>query len=153
MGINPLMSMLRSMEDPLPQVELLYAVRKPLVVEGGFCEEHGLPTSGVLFLENLLSFASIDSHWLSMKLYLTGNGRSGGNQDILEKVAKQPNVEVYDGRRWKHKELEAALGEQHERDQTVAYVCGPPKMTDEVVEVLRGASGMKEDWVFCEKWW
>jgi hypothetical protein len=38
--------------------------------------------------------------------------------------------------------------------ETVAYICGPPQMTDEIVELLKGILG--EDGakrVFFEKWW
>lgn len=36
-------------------------------------------------------------------------------------------------------------------DETVCYLCGPPKMTDEMVGGLRELLG--EDRVFFEKWW
>lgn len=39
----------------------------------------------------------------------------------------------------------------HPKD-TVCYLCGPPKMTDEFVEVLRALLGEKERVIF-EKWW
>lgn len=39
-------------------------------------------------------------------------------------------------------------------DQTVAYVCGPPRMTDDIVESLKGVLGEDGDQrVFFEKWW
>jgi len=39
-------------------------------------------------------------------------------------------------------------------DQTVAYVCGPPRMTDEMVQSLKGVLGEDGDQrVFFEKWW
>lgn len=36
---------------------------------------------------------------------------------------------------------------------TICYVCGPPKMTDELVDVARGLMGSEKDSVFFEKWW
>ncbi|KAK4694762.1 hypothetical protein P7C71_g2871, partial [Lecanoromycetidae sp. Uapishka_2] len=56
-------------------------------------------------------------------------------------------------RRFKERDLELALGPVDERKGTVAYVCGPPAMTDWAVGVLRGAEGMAEKRVLCEKWW
>lgn len=38
--------------------------------------------------------------------------------------------------------------------ETVAYICGPPQMTDEMVEFLKGILGEDGDKrVFFEKWW
>lgn len=52
-----------------------------------------------------------------------------------------------------HQQLESNLGPTSGRkDSVVAYVCGPPAMTDEFVNVLQTQEGMKNR-VFCEKWW
>ena len=152
-GINPLMSMLLSMEQHSPPAILLYAVRKPPPQEGGFPDENGVPRSGVLFLERLITLAASYPKRISIHLYLTGDGQLGGSREALDDAVRKGNVKVFEGRRWRHDELEEALGEERERENTVAYVCGPPQMTDEDVEVLRVAPGMKGDWVFCEKWW
>lgn len=40
-----------------------------------------------------------------------------------------------------------------DREGTVCYVCGPQKMTDEVVEILGRQEGMEKGRVLCEKWW
>lgn len=46
-----------------------------------------------------------------------------------------------------------ALGPRVDRKNTVAYICGPPKMTDVFVERLSTAEGMDPKRVLCEKWW
>lgn len=56
-------------------------------------------------------------------------------------------------RRFQEKDLETALGPVAERESVVAYVCGPPPMTDWAVDVLGKAEGMDERRVLCEKWW
>ena len=56
-------------------------------------------------------------------------------------------------RRFEERDLETALGPEPERKSTVAYVCGPPPMTDWAVDVLRSSEGMEEKRVLCEKWW
>ena len=56
-------------------------------------------------------------------------------------------------RRFEEKDLEIALGPVAERGSIVAYVCGPPKMTDWAVDVLKRSEGMKQERVLCEKWW
>lgn len=37
--------------------------------------------------------------------------------------------------------------------RTVTYVCGPPAMTDQFVDGLRGVDGVHPGDVCCEKWW
>ncbi|KAK4996861.1 hypothetical protein LTR66_003614 [Elasticomyces elasticus] len=49
-------------------------------------------------------------------------------------------------------DLLEAVGEVAGRAGTLAYVCGPPRMTDQVVEFLQGQEGMRGR-VLCEKWW
>ncbi len=71
------------------------------------------------------------------------------NEDILF-VGEHQNVEY---RRFEQKDLETALGPETERESIVAYVCGPPPMTDWAVDVLRMSQGMDEKRVLCEKWW
>ena len=56
-------------------------------------------------------------------------------------------------RRFDAKDLQAALGPREEREKVVAYVCGPPFMSDWAVDVLKGSIGMDEKRVLCEKWW
>ena len=59
-------------------------------------------------------------------------------------------------RRFEEKDLEAALGPVAavaEREGIVAYVCGPPPMTDWAVDVLKRSQGMDPKRVLCEKWW
>lgn len=65
-------------------------------------------------------------------------------------VGEHHNVEY---RRFTGEDLQTALGPIAEREKVVAYVCGPPRMTDWAVDVLRSSTGMDEKRVLCEKWW
>ena len=56
-------------------------------------------------------------------------------------------------RRFDERDLETALGPVTERGGVVAYVCGPPPMTDWAVGVLQRSQGMDANRVLCEKWW
>ena len=152
-GINPLMAMLRSLKEGCPRIKLLYSVRKPPPVKEGSLGESGVLRSGILFFEDLITLALRMPKHLSMDLYLTGDQELAGDREQLNRAMREGNVKVFEGRRWTHEELEEALGKQIERQNTLAYVCGPPQMTDEVVMVLKRAPGMKEDQVLCEKWW
>ena len=64
----------------------------------------------------------------------------------------KPHEKVFLGR-FAKEDLLRTLGPVSERSSTVAYVCGPPAMTDSAVATLRGAEGMDEKRVLCEKWW
>ena len=78
-----------------------------------------------------------------------------------QNIPKPSNGVTRHNRRLAHEDVLKALspdGEQREPGQrvedTVAYVCGPPKMTDELVELLQKVPGMEgEGRVLCEKWW
>ena len=68
----------------------------------------------------------------------------------LQYVGEHQTIEF---RRFEEKDLEIALGPVAERGSIVAYVCGPPKMTDWAVDVLKRSEGMNQEKVLCEKWW
>jgi Na+-transporting NADH:ubiquinone oxidoreductase subunit NqrF len=40
-----------------------------------------------------------------------------------------------------------------QRPFSVFYVCGPPDMTDSIVQQLKDTDGVVPEQVFCEKWW
>ena len=56
-------------------------------------------------------------------------------------------------RRFLPSDLIGCLPPEERRHNTVAYVCGPPAMTDEVVAFLNSQQGMSKERVLCEKWW
>ena len=68
----------------------------------------------------------------------------------MQLIGEHQSIEY---RRFKHEDLQKALGPVAEREKVVAYVCGPPPMTDWAVDVLRKSEGMEEKRVLCEKWW
>jgi len=49
--------------------------------------------------------------------------------------------------------LMSVVGQQHERAASVFYVCGPPDMTDGIVQQLGETDGVGSERVLCEKWW
>ena len=146
-GVNPVMSMLSAMDGRGPGrvggvvgcVRVLYTVRKG-------AEE-------VLFYERIRAIAEMyaGSKDVDFKFVLheTGGGEGGVRADGR---VEGKSVE-HKGRRIEHRDLMECLGPEEGRRNTVAYVCGPPKMTDEFVEVFGKATGMEEKRVLCEKWW
>lgn len=133
----------------LPSVHLLYSSR--------------LPSSGdqasILFLPRLHSiFKSSTATGWKLQLYLTTpNTPVASEAPAYVSSSERPEQQIANQelhhRRMKHKDALNALGSVGERGGTMAYVCGPRDMTDEMVELLRGAEGMAEDRVRCEKWW
>lgn len=126
-----------------------------------------LPSSGdlqsILFLDRLHDIFSkvhaeqTESSRGSKKLSLHITGAIPGNQRrTYEKAVQEYGFDDWTRvheRRFTHQELISSLGPEENRGGTVAYVCGPPSMTDEVIDALRGAEGMSDERVLCEKWW
>lgn len=58
---------------------------------------------------------------------------------------------------WTHRideiALLSAVGNRDEARSSVFYVCGPPDMTDSIVQFLQAQGHVEPDRVFCEKWW
>ena len=92
-----------------------------------------------------------------MQLYLTNQKSSPTsevpNVSFPELLQQQSSNQEVHHRRMRHEDALDALGPVAERGGTVAYVCGPRHMTDEMVDVLNGAEGMADERVQCEKWW
>lgn len=90
---------------------------------------------------------------VTLSLYLTGTGESGPiqhgrlpNRTLSRRLHEADLKKVLDGYKDAH-------GAEHTRSRTVAYVCGPPMMTDSLVAFLQQQPGMAKERVLCEKWW
>ena len=139
------MSMLSylSEQDPLKEhldAEVLYGVKDP-----------GLPekVGEVLFLDRIAALFSRPRGGLrgGVKLFVTGMGSEDG-----EVSCNGYNVPVV-RRRIEMDDIRQVIGQ--DKSETAVYICGPPKMTDEFVEVLTSAQGQRMDAerVLYEKWW
>ena len=112
----------------------------------------------ILFLTRLMDLVNMEADYtnVTLSLFLTGLGE--GDQGAIEH-GKLPNRTM--GRRIRADDLVQALdgyktplyGAEHDRQGTVCYVCGPPRMTDEFVAILGRQEGMDVSRVLCEKWW
>ncbi|EMC94484.1 hypothetical protein BAUCODRAFT_124102 [Baudoinia panamericana UAMH 10762] len=150
-GINPLISifshLVRSAVRPR-EIHFLYGTKA----------EPDLDQQSILFLPRLMDLvaAVAEPSNVTLSLFLTGLGN--GDQGLVEH-GKFPNRTF--GRRITEADLVHALdgyqnslyGAENDRQGTVVYVCGPPRMTDEFVAVLRKQPGMAAERVLCEKWW
>jgi len=117
----------------------------------------------ILFLDRLKAIfktARCKQHGSSfinqkLSLYLTGiapEDQARIHDTAVRDYAIHGRLEVLE-RRFTTEEIVESLGPEVERNDTVAYICGPPSMTDEVVGALRNAEGMTDERVLCEKWW
>lgn len=150
-GINPLISIFSHLisihESQRPkEIHFLYGTKTPT---------SDMDPHTILFLTRLIDLvaAAADPKNVTLSLYLTNTGYGDGeriehgklpNRTFAKRIGKTDLVGALDG--WRQ-------GSASGRKGTVCYVCGPPKMTDEFVDVLRAQDGMDEERVLCEKWW
>ncbi|KAH7109061.1 hypothetical protein B0J11DRAFT_586667 [Dendryphion nanum] len=161
-GINPLiaiLSHLRQHGNPPSEVSLFYSTKLPSADP---------ESSEVLFLPRILdayeTSASTEAEGLKgqLELFFTGsweNAPVSPNNGLLRSLQsrdkakyKRAIIEAQIGR-IDEAALKRALGDHHQRQSSVFYVCGPPEMTDSIVEYLGKQDNVSPDRVLCEKWW
>ncbi|KAJ5231035.1 hypothetical protein N7489_011743 [Penicillium chrysogenum] len=158
-GINPLISMLSHLNNNEPHtpnpktIHILYSSRLPQHQGTGSADAI---LDQVLFLPRLRQIirSQESSHRLriSLDLFLTDLASSS---DLLSSGSPS-DLKIHPGRISDHDLRSAAVGTGDELDSqgTVCYVCGPPDMTDSIVEKLVAILGDDgEQRVFFEKWW
>ena len=147
---------------PLDHVRFLYTTRIP---------QYQPKITEILFLSRLSSIFQTSGLKISrrdeeergrLELYLTGGctGRlisSNVNQNSVDEKEdlKVENATSYTYfRRIKDDDLQSAVGsDKQARGSSLYYVCGPPEMTDYIVEYIRKQDSVDPERVLCEKWW
>jgi NAD(P)H-flavin reductase len=141
-GINPLISIfahLMGLEKRPKKVRFVYGTK---------VEEGEIKASRILFLTRLMELIRKQGNGdVQLDLFVTGTSQKKIDEATdLPDHAKLGRIEKDD--------LEAAIGEDRNvRQATVAYVCGPPAMTDQFVDFLSTRDGMDKRKVLYEKWW
>lgn len=136
---SPLISIISHLHqtDTMPPlVEFIYATK--------------FTTGEILFADRLLHIASNRPQQVKLQFFLTGAEGISAKRFEDGRLANSAISPSY--RRLDKKDVLDAL-RASKKEQTVCYVCGPPQMTDELVEFLRKQEGMSADRVLCEKWW
>ncbi|KAJ5168187.1 uncharacterized protein N7482_003781 [Penicillium canariense] len=156
-GINPLISILSHLNNqsqrtqPL-NIHFLYSTRLP---QGHETTPSDTLFNQILFLPRVRQIirSQEQSHRLriSLDLFLTNLSSS-----CLTSADNPADFTIHRKRIGKHDLRSAVVGGDGKLDprESVAYVCGPPQMTDEIVEMLKevlGEGGGQR--VFYEKWW
>jgi NAD(P)H-flavin reductase len=127
-GINPLISIFAHLMS-LPK-----RPRKIRFVYGTKVEEGQIKASRILFLTRLMDLVKKQGDVdVQLDLFI-----SATSQKEIDGAADLPE----------HVKLGSCV-----RQATVAYVCGPPAMTDQFVDFLSSRDGMDKRKVLCEKWW
>lgn len=151
-GINPLMSILEHLHldsqlqpNRIRSLRLLYGTRARSGEE-------------ILFYDRISRiFRRCVDHDAAGGDYSVTTYLTGATCWSPHAVASYDGLEVghveHNYRRIGTADLLEALGKVDCRDNTVAYVCGPPKMTDDFVCTMNSADGMDPSRVLCEKWW
>ncbi|KAJ5503985.1 Riboflavin synthase-like beta-barrel [Penicillium fimorum] len=158
-GINPLISILSHLNNNEPHtpnpttIHVLYSSRLPQDQEKASTDA---VLDQILFLPRLRQIvrSQESSHRLriSLDLFLTDLASSPN----LFSSGYPSDLKIHPVRISDRDLRSAAVGTDGELDSrgTVCYVCGPPGMTDSIVEKLVGMLGDGgEQRVFFEKWW
>ncbi|PON23159.1 hypothetical protein TGAM01_v207932 [Trichoderma gamsii] len=145
-GVNPLMSMLSYIAEGQGQdatgldVSFIYASKLPAT--GNLLD--------IVFLDRITRAFGEGTVKGKVTLFITAAGDSAAPQQQQEtRYINGAPVEIQPRRLTVADINEVIGGEDHEG--TVVYVCGPPPMTDELVEKL--AAVMDSRRVLTEKWW
>jgi NAD(P)H-flavin reductase len=153
---SPLISILAHLHQSgcqLKHVHMLYSTKLP----SNLCTP-----SEVLFLPRLLdifesSVATDQVPRRNLQLFLTStlDGSTLQSLDVpaLFSEIASSSVSVSVGRITDADLLTVAGEGPKERGSSVYYVCGPPDMTDHVVQFLQSQKDVIADQVLCEKWW
>ncbi|KAL2808375.1 hypothetical protein BJX63DRAFT_424678 [Aspergillus granulosus] len=157
-GINPIMSMLSHLNNndettgsfhPSLNIHVLYSSKLP---------ENATPEtalSQIPFLPRLREIvrSQEQSHRLriSLNLFLTNN-----HDQSSALPAQSPQDLAIQSRRIGRADLQRTVSgkdSQFAPNETVCYVCGPPQMTDELVDILSDLLDGQKDRIYFEKWW
>ncbi|KAF2814925.1 uncharacterized protein BDZ99DRAFT_485458 [Mytilinidion resinicola] len=143
-GINPLVSILSHIRETNVQLDhrFIYATK---------ISKQSLKASEILFLPRLLdifkSSLTVDDDIQKERLDLFFTGHPG-DMKFAKDIPHQTHF-----RRLSDRDIEEAAGTIQERQSSLFYVCGPPTMTDHVVDFLKKQDSVRPDHVLCEKWW
>lgn len=100
----------------------------------------------ILSLRRLVDINRLRGGQLELRFFFTGSSEIPFSQDAPYKGLAQL-------RRLDPDDLKPLLQSTETNETTVCYVCGPPAMTDELVEFLQVQPGLEPARVLCEKWW
>lgn len=139
-----------------PDIHFFYSTKLPISATPSLPEKTPDSTlDQILFLSRLreIAHAQTDSGRLhiALKLFLT-NLHEESAPRLSEPV---PDLTIQ-ARRLQPEDLRQALRGSDgviRPEETVCYLCGPPRMTDEIVSTLRALLGDGQERIFFEKWW
>jgi ferredoxin-NADP reductase len=157
-----MMSMMTYINQNYPNLEVrfLYSTKVPSRITD---------VNEVLFLQDVLDLFRIPRFKVTkdrLELFFTGtwDGSPMGTTEgdlihplmslTLPQIDSDTEVPVC---AWTHRiddiALGSAIGTRKEAQSTVFYVCGPPDMTDEMVDYIKKQDNVVPERVLCEKWW
>ncbi|WPG97812.1 oxidoreductase nad-binding domain-containing protein 1 [Acrodontium crateriforme] len=147
-GVNPLISMfshlIRATHRPR-EIHFLYGTKASPEID----------PQKILFLPRLMDLCAATSDPnVTLSLYLTGTGDQGKiehgklpNRTFARRISEADVVGALDGFK------ASTYGAEHDRLDTICYICGPSQFTDGFVDMIKNQPGMTEARVLREKWW
>ncbi|KAJ0420087.1 hypothetical protein BJY00DRAFT_313309 [Aspergillus carlsbadensis] len=157
-GINPIMSMLSHLNNndettgsfhPSLHIHILYSSKLP---------HDATPETAldqIPFLPRLHEI--VRSRTQSQRLRITLDLFLTNNHDTSSAITTQPLQDLtIQSRRISRDDLQKSVtgrDSHFKPEETVCYVCGPPQMTDEVVDILGDLLEGQKNGIYFEKWW
>lgn len=136
---------------------LMSTARRPKEIHFLYSTKVGSETdpNRILFLPRLMDLvsAAADPN-VTLSLFLTDACDDGifeferyPSNTFFRRIEENDLMTAVDGYQ------KSSFGPNQNRKNAVCYVCGPAKMTDEIVRFLKDQEGISGDRVLCEKWW
>jgi len=136
---------------------LMSAARRPKEIHFLYSTKVGseVDPNRILFLPRLMDLvsAAADPN-VTLSLFLTDVCDGGVSEferypsnTFFRRIDENDLMTAVDGYQ------KSSSGPNQNRKNAVCYVCGPAKMTDEIVRFLKDQEGISGDRVLCEKWW
>ncbi|KAF4213079.1 hypothetical protein CNMCM8980_004279 [Aspergillus fumigatiaffinis] len=164
-GINPLISMLSHLNNndgetalhhQRSDIHFFYSTKIPRSAVPSLPEKSPQAyLDQILFLSRLREIIHCQSESgrlrISLRLFLTNL-----HDDFAPLLSEpQQDLTIYARRQQPDDVRQALQGPDGviRPEETVCYICAPPKMTDEVASTLRGLLGDGKERVLFEKWW
>ncbi|KAF2741514.1 hypothetical protein EJ04DRAFT_530519 [Polyplosphaeria fusca] len=154
-GINPLISIvdhiLGQAEPEYLDVRFLYATKAP---------RPNAEPSEILSLPRLIELfwtpdPAADENRNRLDVFFTSTIDKSciASDDTLINSLNEGSAVQASARRIDRSILIEAIGTRSERERSVFYVCGPPDMTDSIVDFVCSQDNVTSKHVLCEKWW
>lgn len=144
-GVNPLVSMLRFMADARLDLDVCVAYATKMPRSGRLGD--------VLFLDTLAELLGRGRLRGSLSLHVTSAHGCDTKASVADGVHTLGGARIHVSASRLSGDEVRGLVLDGDPESTLVYICGPPAMTDQLVEALTAAGHVSTKRVMTEKWW